>query len=419
MWFQLAGSKALDIGLMSMFDLDIFRVFSRYCVTMHKFTFRFPSRFQRYFNGPKKLMFVTNVPKKAFKFRPIWATCGLFSAYFGFLFLTDTEDTPEYYPRYFSATILRYFPLNGLSKAWGRIAQCYIPEPLRPIVYHSYAKFFQCDLSEVENPNLTSYSCLSEFFIRKISAEKRPIHQTATLVSPVDGKILHCGVIDPRRPVLEQIKGVHYSLDEFLGPIVQLNNSNPQKTDSTLYQCVIYLAPGDYHRFHSPVDWMPTVRRHFPGRLLSVRPNLAGRLPGLYAINERVVYLGEWNHGLMSFTAVGAFGVGNIRVNIDPTLSTNKKQDNPLRYRFTNLVSRTINQEYNPPYLEAIFTNNNNDNNDNNNSNSVKLNKGDELGHFCLGSTVVLIFEAPKNQLKWCVTPGQRIKLGEPIIMDC
>ncbi|VDQ14142.1 unnamed protein product [Trichobilharzia regenti] len=151
--------------------------------------------------------------------------------------------------------------------------------------------------------------------------------------------------------------------------------------------------------------------------MLSVRPNLAGRLPGLYAINERVVYLGEWNHGLMSFTAVGAFGVGNIRVNIDPTLSTNKKQHNPLRYRFTNLV-RTINQEYNPPYLEAIFTNNNDNNNDNNNY-SVKLNKGDELGHFCLGSTVVLIFEAPKNQLKWCVTPGQRVKLGEPIIMDC
>ncbi|VDQ01236.1 unnamed protein product [Trichobilharzia regenti] len=130
-------------------------------------------------------VFVTNVPKKVFKFRPIWATCGLFSAYFGFLFLTDTEDTPEYYPRYFSATILRYFPLNGLSKVWGRIAQCYIPEPLRPIVYHSYAKFFQCDLNEVENPNLKSYSCLSEFFIRKISAEKRPIHQTATLVSDI------------------------------------------------------------------------------------------------------------------------------------------------------------------------------------------------------------------------------------------
>ncbi|VDO80321.1 unnamed protein product [Schistosoma mattheei] len=175
---------------------------------------------------------------------------------------------------------------------------------------------------------------------------------------PFNNRILHCGPINSKNAVLEQIKGVRYSLDEFLGP----------KSDCTLYQCVIYLAPGDYHRFHSPVEWSPTVRRHFPGRLLSVRPNIAGRLPGLYTINERVVYLGEWDHGLMSFAAVGAFGVGNIHVNIDPTLITNKKEDNALQ-------------------------------------------KGDELGCFRLGSTVVLVFEAPTNKLKWCVKPGQRVKL--------
>ncbi|CAH8490008.1 unnamed protein product, partial [Schistosoma turkestanicum] len=163
--------------------------------------------------------------------------------------------------------------------------------------------------------------------------EYYPRHLT---VSPVDGKVLHCGPIDSKNAVLEQIKGIYYSLDEFLGPMGNIESLTGKTSDRSLYQCVIYLAPGDYHRFHSPVEWIPTVRRHFPGRLLSVRPNIAGRLPGLYTINERVVYLGEWNYGLMSFAAVGAFGVGNIHVNIDPTLITNKKEDNALRFRSSN-----------------------------------------------------------------------------------
>ncbi|CAH8529322.1 unnamed protein product [Heterobilharzia americana] len=348
------------------------------------------------------------------KFKPILWTSGLLTAYLGFLLLTDTEETPEYYPRYFTATLLRYAPLNGLSKVWGRIAEFRIPEVFRPLVYTSYAKFFQCDISEAENPDLKSYACLSEFFIRKLSPDKRPIHCTAPLISPADGVVLHCGPIDATKPVLEQIKGIHYSLDEFLGPTDHLKSWNKKKPDYRLYQCVIYLAPGDYHRFHSPVDWMPTVRRHFPGRLLSVRPNIAERLPGLYTINERVVYLGEWNYGLMSFTAVGAFGVGSIHINIDPALITNKRKDNTLRYRLTNTLMTTNphnnnnnNINNNPPYLETTLHHN------------MKLMKGDELGYFRLGSTIVLIFQGPINQFQWCIKPGQRVKFGEPIIMAC
>lgn len=108
----------------------------------------------------------------------------------------------------------------------------------------------------------------------------------------------------------------------------------------------------------------------------------------------------------MSFAAVGAFGVGNIHVNIDPTLITNKKEDNALRFRYSN-TQIMINQEYKAPYLEAIF------------NDDMKLKKGDEFGYFRLGSTVVLVFEAPTNKMKWCVKPGQRVKLGEPIIIDC
>ncbi|CAH8533215.1 unnamed protein product [Schistosoma haematobium] len=376
-----------------------------YCLDLRlMYRFSFPLLLRKYGSGTKES--VSSNRLKVLRSKLALGTCSMLCGYVGFLLLTDSEDTPEYYPRHITASLFRHVPLNSLSKFWGRLAECHIPVFLRPIIYHSYSHLFHCDLSEVENPDLKSYTCLSDFFVRKIATNKRPINYSASLVSPVDGEVLHCGPINSKNAVLEQIKGVRYSLDEFLGPVGSIESLNGKKSDCTLYQCVIYLAPGDYHRFHSPVEWSPTVRRHFPGRLLSVRPNIAGCLPGLYTINERVVYLGEWDHGLMSFAAVGAFGVGNIHVNIDPTLITNKKEDNALRFRSSN-TSIMINQEYKPPYLEAIF------------NGEMKLKRGDELGCFRLGSTVVLVFEAPTNKLKWCVKPGQRVKLGEPIIMDC
>lgn len=136
-----------------------------------------------------------------------------------------------------------------------------------------------------------------------------------------------------------QVKGIDYRLEEFLG---RLNNNTGDTyanaikmhknevnyrmvieiglwisikcflylvflklQDTNLYQCVIYLAPGDYHRFHSPTDWKPQIRRHFHGELLSVNPKIAQWLPGLFCLNERVAYIGQWKYGFCSFTAVG------------------------------------------------------------------------------------------------------------------
>ena len=151
--------------------------------------------------------------------------------------------------------------------------------------------------------------------------------------------------------MLEQVKGVNYSLQAFLGEkniqdsnrihiSFNYNNistfssssysglsetsqdENYEKSilynpDNCLYHCVIYLAPGDYHRFHSPADWKVFSRRHFPGELFSVNPSVARWLQGLFSFNERVVYYGEWEHGFFSMTAVGATNVGSIRVYMD------------------------------------------------------------------------------------------------------
>ncbi len=80
--------------------------------------------------------------------------------------------------------------------------------------------------------------------------------------SPSDGVVLTFGPVDKEKRLLEQVKGVSYKMDEFLGSTKEMRG---QSKDRELYQCVIYLCPGDYHRFHSPADWTVKMRRHFPG----------------------------------------------------------------------------------------------------------------------------------------------------------
>ncbi len=92
---------------------------------------------------------------------------------------------------------------------------------------------------------------------------------------------------------------------------------------NALFSAVLYLSPGDYHRFHSPGEWTASSRTHFAGQLLPVNPLVARLLPSLFCANERVAVFGQWRHGFFSYTAVGATNVGSIRLAFDPTVRTN------------------------------------------------------------------------------------------------
>ena len=89
------------------------------------------------------------------------------------------------------------------------------------------------------------------------------------------------------------------------------------KTGNGLFFAVVYLAPGDYHRFHSPTAWVVEKRRHFAGELYSVAPYVAKRLHNLFVLNERVALLGRWRYGFFSMIPVGATNVGSIVINFD------------------------------------------------------------------------------------------------------
>lgn len=162
------------------------------------------------------------------------------------------------------------------------------------------------------------------------------------------------------------------------------------KPGNQLFFAVIYLAPGDYHRFHSPTPWVVERRRHFVGELFSVSPYMARRLPNLFVLNERVALLGRWKYGFFSMTPVGATNVGSILLNFDRELRTNERGRVPPPGTFTEAV-----------YTQASEV-----------LGGQPLRSGEEMGGFCLGSTVVLVFEAPEN-FAFTVKAGETVKVGQ------
>lgn len=352
----------------------------------------------------------------------------------------------------------RTLPLNAVSRLWGRFNKLTVPKWFRPYGYRFYCFLYNVDVDEILDKDFASYPNLASFFYRRIDGRTRPIAAGDNVVaSPSDGTILQFGVIDSDTGAIEQVKGLTYSIREFLGthedPLMSKSKScfdlTQYKNDpdheepfkhfynegdksllkytsshtkitsllnelsemnipvynnlsdtttlaprkhSQLYFVVIYLSPGDYHHFHSPVNWLCKLRRHFPGHLFSVSPYFQRNFPNLFVLNERVPLLGYWKHGFFSMTAVGATNVGSIKLNFDKELVTNVKANSRL--------PRTC--------YEAIYNNTNQD------LGGVPLLKGEEMGGFEFGSTVVLCFEAPID-FQYDITIGQKIKLGEKI----
>lgn len=282
--------------------------------------------------------------------------------------------------------IYNMLPLRATSSLWGKINSYDLPIWMRSKLYDYFCKTYNCDMSEALESDYRHYKNLSEFFGRRLKPDSRPISQTPGVVSPADGLLLHFGPIE--NGTIENVKGINYSLGSFLGTKSENYDNellvNPK--ENQLYHCIIYLAPGDYHRFHSPAEWSVEYRKHFPGRLLSVKPSLLKRVPEILHINERVCYFGKWRHGFFSMTAVGATNVGSIKVYFDNDLQTNKRLLwRPDRY---GCSEREFQQR-------------------------VNFQAGQDFGEFNFGSTIVLIYEAPKNSHHTEAPRDQKVKFGQ------
>ena len=230
------------------------------------------------------------------------------------------------------------------------------------------------DMSEAADPDIASYKSFNEFFTRALKPGARPL-ATSALVSPVDGAISQFGSIAGDQ--IFQAKGHRYSTTALVGGDAMLAAQFENGHFATLY-----LSPKDYHRIHMPCDGRLLRMIHVPGDLFSVNPTTARGVPGLFARNERVVCVFESETvGRFVLALVGATIVGSMATVWHGTVNSPRtRRVRDWSYPATQLA----------------------------------LKRGEEMGRFMLGSTVVMLFGKSAGLVfnpEW--EPGRAIRLGE------
>jgi phosphatidylserine decarboxylase len=210
-------------------------------------------------------------------------------------------------------------------------------------MWKTIGKFYGIQFEEIQMQSLKDFHSFNEFFTRKLKPGLRPIenaHDPRVITSPCDGKVLNFGEITeskdgPCKYQLECIKGHTYPLDEFLFGVTSSNRDSNLTTNivesakqrgNKIVQCVIYLAPGDYHRYHSPADFTASFRRHIAGYLEPVKPSYVMKHKHVFKDNERATLFGDWHYGFFGMSFIGATNVGSIIINWDPELLTNQSK---------------------------------------------------------------------------------------------
>lgn len=182
--------------------------------------------------------------------------------------------------------------------------------------------------------DLKYYETFNKFFTRKLKEGVRKITKPFDknqMASPCDGRVLTCGEVNSSDSTIDCVKGRSYRLDEFLlGHKEEEKDSSVQsivdkvkERGNKLFYTVIYLAPSDYHRFHSASFSHIDFRRHIVGYLDPVKPAYVNKHKDVFKNNERVNLFGSWAQGFFMTSFVGALNVGSIKLNFDSTLKTN------------------------------------------------------------------------------------------------
>jgi phosphatidylserine decarboxylase len=270
------------------------------------------------------------------------------------------------------AVIPQYLlPKLALTRFAGSVANAQAGEKTTSIIRWFIGRY-QVNMDEAANSDITSYRSFNEFFTRPLKAGVRPL-ANASYVCPVDGAISQFGRIHADQ--IFQAKGHQYSTTALVGGDAQLAAQFQDGEFAT-----IYLSPRDYHRIHMPCAARLLQMIYVPGDLFSVNPTTARGVPGLFARNERVVCVFESEKGPFVLTLVGATIVGSMAT-----------------------VWHGI---VNPPRPGQIKVWNYQDQN-------IRLAKGEEMGRFLLGSTVVLLF--PKDTLNFNANwqASASVRLGE------
>lgn len=279
----------------------------------------------------------------------------------------------EYKGELFSA-LQRLLPQHTLSRLTAKLAQAETPW-LKDRLIKQFIRAFDVQLSEALYEDISAYKNFNAFFTRQLKPDARPLDTAMDAITcPADGTISQIGGL--HNTTLVQAKGKTYSAEALLA----------SKEDAQPFAggdfATIYLSPKDYHRVHMPVSGTLQLTRYIPGKLFSVNGITSQHIPGLFARNERLVCLFDTDIGKMAIVMVGAMLVAGIG---------------------------TAWQSHYPPNPKGIMEERFAD------KNAPQLAKGEELGHFNFGSTVILLFE-PKA-IRWTQNFQHKTvsRLGEKI----
>ena len=264
----------------------------------------------------------------------------------------------------------RILPKHFLSRVIAKLAESN-NRVLKNFLIKQAIKTFNINMDEAISDELDSYQCFNDFFTRALKADARPLDMGEKVVtSPADGVISQAGKI--RKNKVLQAKNVDYSLARLVG-----NSDQAKKYENGTF-ATIYLSPKDYHRVHIPAQGQLLTTRYIPGELFSVNQQTAEMVPNLFARNERLVCeFKSQQLGHFSVIFVGAMLVAGIE-----TVWGGMEQPGPGAVREND-------------YSEQ----------------NIHFSKGDEIGRFKFGSTVILLF--PQNS----ITLNKNIKATKPINM--
>lgn len=234
---------------------------------------------------------------------------------------------------------------------------------LKNLFIDNFCRAYDIDLTQSVLEKRSEYPSFNAFFTRELKPALRPLETNPeAIVCPADGTVSQFGKILAGE--LIQAKGKNFTLVQLLGLGQQEHRHFERGEFAT-----IYLSPADCHRLYMPLDGTLVRMVHVPGRLFSVNQQSAEAVPDLFARNERVIVYFQTSAGMMAFIMVGAIFVSSIET------------------IWSGVVTPPSNQcirswDY-PQSGEAAVT----------------LKKGEEVGRFNMGSTVILLFE--ENAMSW------------------
>ncbi len=269
-------------------------------------------------------------------------------------------------------TLQYLIPQHGLSRLVGMLARSEVPW-IKTTFISLFMKRFGIDLSEAQIEDPDQFETFNAFFTRALKPDARPLEASdaADIACPADGAVSQLGAI--RANQVFQAKGHDYSLYDLLGGDSALASEFTNGQFAT-----IYLSPRDYHRVHMPVTGTLRETRYVPGDLFSVNEATANGVPNLFARNERLVCIFDTEHGPAAVILVGAMIVAGIETVFSGQVTPLPKQVVTTDYQRTAPIT---------------------------------LEKGDELGRFLLGSTVVLLFPEGKARFESDLKAGSLVRV--------